>query len=159
MSNNIDKQDLLRGYLNLMEIIDFYIESNDIKFQPSSSASQNFEVVKKHYNNYGYFEVYNGGDHGFLGQEYNIKFRALHDYMHVTNNLSFSFEDEKQLSIITQGKFWQIAWNDLGKSAWECFVIRKIIGAEIKGQIEYFEKNKEYVKDQTKFIEEYLNVA
>lgn len=159
MSNDITKQDLLRGYLNLMEIIDFYIDKNNIKYQPSSTASQNFEVIKKHYNNYGYLEVYNGGDHGYLGQYYNIKFRALHDFMHIKYNLSFKFEDEKQLSLYTKGEFWAIAWNDLGKSAWECFVIRQIIDAEIKGQIEYYETNKKYVDDQTKFIDSYLKIA
>ena len=155
----ITKQELLTGYENIKKIIDVLVERYDVKYQTSCDASQNFEVVKKHYNNYGYFEVFNGGDHGHFGQHYNIKFRALHDYMHVTNNLSFSFKDEKELSDITVFLFSNIAWNELNKTAWESYIVRQIIGAEIRGQIEYYELNKKYVADQKEFINEYLKVA
>lgn len=159
MENKIEMHELITGYKTIKEIIDLLIDRNEIKYQPSSDAPNNFNLVKKHFDNYGYFEVFNGGDHGFLGQKYNIRFRALHDYMHVKNNLTFSFVDEKQLSLLTQAKFSHIAWHELNKTAWECYVIRRILGAEIRGQIEYYELNKKYVDDQKDFILTYLKVA
>lgn len=157
--NTITKQDLLNGYENIKVIIDYYIKVNNVKFISSEIAPNTFKGMKQYYNDFGQFLVYSGGDHGFLGQEYNIKFRALHDYMHLNHNLTFKFEDEKKLSDITKIEFSSIAWNELNFTAWECYVIREIINAEIKGQIEFYEVTKNYVSDQAKFIENYLQVS
>lgn len=158
-NNSISKQDLLTGYDHLKKIIDLYIDGNNISFISSEIAPNNFKGMKRYYNEFNQFLVFSGGDHGFLGQEYNIKFRALHDFMHLYNNLTFSFDDEKRLSDITVREFSAIAWHGLGLTYWECYVIRQIVNAEIKGQIEYYETNKEYVKDQQQFITDYLQVG
>lgn len=131
--NTITKQDILTGYENIRTIIDHLLEKNSIRFISSEIAPSTFEGVKQYYNDFNQFLVYSGGDHGFLGQEYNIKFRALHDHMHVAHNLSFKFNDEKMLSDITMSLFSSVAWNELNMTAWECYVIRTIINAEIKG--------------------------
>ena len=158
MQNLITKKDLEIGYEHLKVIIDAFIKDNDISFISSDLAPNTFKDMKGYYEDFNQFLVYSGGDHGFLGQEYNVKFRALHDFMHLDNNLTFKFEDEKKLSDITKVEFSQIAWDDMYCTAWECHVIREIVNAEIRGQIEYYEVNKEYVVNQTKFIEDYLQV-
>ena len=102
------------------------------------------------------FLVFSGGDHGILGKEYNIKFRAIHDHMHRTLGLTFNFSDEKVLSVLTQAEFARIA-GLLGINYNDIYYMVKVIGAEIGGQIEYYEKNKKYVEDQTEFIYNYLS--
>ena len=180
--NIIKKDDLERGYDIIKQCIDYYIKSHNIEFISSEIAPNDFEGMKAYYNDFGKFLVFNGGNHGYLGQEYNIKFRALHDYMHIKYDLTFKYNDEKRLSDITANKFMNIAYNQLNCTHWELYLVKSIINAEIKGQIEYYEKNKdkiptnlmkaikeqlivepkvnkEYVKDQKEFINDYLQIA
>ena len=153
------KNQVNQGYEALKKVIDFYIKDNDIKYISSELAPSTFKGLTNYYNEFNQFLVYSGGDHGLLGQEYNIKFRAVHDYMHLTCNLTFKFEDEKRLSLLTQAEFANIAQNKLNiDNDSICYMI-KVIDAEIKGQIEYYEKNKTYVADQTKFIYGYLKAV
>jgi hypothetical protein len=155
----INKNDLLQGYEDIKKIIDILLVKHDIKFIVCIDAPSKFKDVKQYFNNHGCFKVFSGGDHGYLGQEYNIKFRALHDYMHVMYNLSFKFNDEKQLSDITGLLFFDIAWNQLGLTTFQSWLILNIIQAEIRGQIEYYEDNNSYVPDQSSFIDKYLSVV
>jgi len=155
----LTKSDIEQGYGILKEVIDHYIETHNIAFISSEIAPSTFEGMKAYYYDFGKFLVFSGGDHGYLGQEYNIKFRAVHDFMHLKYKLSFKFEDEKVLSGKTEADFGLIACYTLNKTASECHLLMAIIDAEIKGQIEYYEKNKEYVKDQREFINDYLKAA
>ena len=157
--NELNKNDIRQGYTNLKRIIDFYINKHKISYASGEKAPSTYKDMVRHFNNTGVFNVYSGGDHGYLGQEYNIRFRAVHDYMHYTYNLTFNFEDEKKLSDLTAGVFRKIAWNDLNMTYWECYVISCIIEAEIRGQIEYYELNKKYVDNQAEFIDTYLKVG
>ena len=158
MKNRLEIRDVIQAYHNIREIIDLLIERKGIKFEISDDAPSTFKGMKEFHENNGYFLVYDGGDHGFLGESYNIKFRALHDAMHLENDLSFSFEHEKQLSMVTQWEFMQIAYRELNKTQWETWCIGQVIQAEIRGQIEYFEANNKYVDDQKAFILDYLQV-
>ncbi len=154
----ITKLGLEQGYKALTKVIDAYIEQNDISFITDLNAPNNFKDMKRIYEVNKCLCVYSGGDHGHLGREYNIKFRAVHDFMHLKYNLTFSFQDERKLSDITVLEFRGIA-ADLNINLWIRRILGQIIDAEIKGQIKYYEENKEYVKDQVQFINSYLNVA
>ena len=158
MYAKITKDDIIQGYETIKEIIDIQLEKKDVSYQVSKDAPSTFKTMVESYDRLGTFLVYDGGDHGFLGKDYNIKFRALHDAMHYLLGLSFKFEDEKKLSMETQFEFMQVAYNDLGKTQWETWVIGQIIKAEIQGQIEYYEANKKYVSDQSSFVLNYLQV-
>jgi hypothetical protein len=158
MENKITMNDVLKGYETIKKIIDDKINDYNIWFIQSNNAPSTFKGIKKYYNENSMLLVYNGGDHGLLGQEYNVKFRALHDYMHIKFNLSFSYDDEKKLSDITSTMFSLYAYDSLNCTQWESYVIKMILSAEIKGQIEYYEQNKSYVVDQTKFILNYMGV-
>ena len=145
------------GYENIKRIIDFLIGLNDIKYVASLDAPSNFDAMVDHYKEHGIFHVYSGGDNDiYLGLNYNIKFRALHDFMHYTNNLTFSFKDERILSEITAKQFNVIGWRVFGMTIAECYDVSDIINAEMKGQIDYYELNKKYVADQKAFINDYL---
>ena len=144
--------DLIRAYKDIKTIIDYMIEIKDIKFITSPLAPNTFKGMKAYFNDHGQFLVFNGGDHGMLGQEHNIKFRALHDYMHLANNLTFKFEDEKKLSDITVREFSSFAKNFLGLPSDRVFHIEKVIDREIRGQIEYYEANGDYIPCQKTFI-------
>lgn len=155
----ITKLDLKQGYETIKLIIDILLDKHDIKYIACQDAPSTYKAIKTYYDIYTSFVVFNGGDHGYLGQDYNIKFRALHDYTHVINNLSFKFEDEKRLSDITSLMFFDVAYNQLNLSIFKSCVIIQIINAEIRGQIEYYEINKNYITDQASFIKSYLSVA
>ena len=153
------KQDILKGYETIKVIIDAMLNKYSVAFEASLNAPSTYKAMRQSFDDTGKFIVYNGGDHGLLGEEYNVKFRALHDAMHYKYNLSFKFEDEKKLSNITANEFYKYAYDNLDATHFEIVVIRDIIDAEIKGQIEYYEQNKEYVKDQSSFILNHLNIA
>ena len=158
MYATITRQDVDKAYKNIKAIIDGMLNLNKIDFHVCPDAPSTYKAMRKAYedsielNGKGFFTVYGGGDHGLLGREYNIRFRALHDSMHYKHNLSFSFDDEKRLSDITKKEFMLHAYRILGLTQWETFVIGQVIDREIRGQIEYYELNKTYVNDQTKFI-------
>lgn len=148
--------DLVSTYDNIRMIIDIALKDKEVLYRVSEDAPNTFKSMKRHYETHGYFLIYNGGDHGFIGKEYNIKFRALHDYMHLNNNLSFKFEDEKKLSDITCEYFVDIAKEYLNLNETELSNIKTVINAEIKGQIEYYEKYNKFVSDQKIFIRDYI---
>ena len=157
--NNITSEDISIGYNHIKQIIDTCIITDGINYNTSEDAPNNYKDMVRYYETHGKFLVYSGGDHGYLGEEYNIKFRALHDYMHWYHDLSFSYGDEKTLSNNTMKDFSAIAWHEMGLTAWECYVIRKIIDGEIRGQIEYYELTGKYVSNQVEFINDYLRVG
>jgi hypothetical protein len=151
----ITTQDITRGYELIKECIDFVIKRNNIQYIASPLAPNTYKGMRNYRDDMGHFLVYDGGDHGLLGEEYNIKFRALHDAMHYENELTFKFEDELTLSEMTSIEFSNIVVK-LGYSYRDSILVSKIVEAEIGGQIEYYKKHKEYVPDQTKFIYQYL---
>lgn len=150
--------DLNNAYENIKLIIDIQLKRKGIKYIASQLAPNTFKGMKAYREDFGQFLVYSGGDHGLLGEEYNIKFRALHDAMHYEHNLSFKFEDERELSIITRWEFMQLAYNTIGLTQWETYCIGQVIKAEIEGQIDYYEKHGKYVDNQTDFIYNYFGI-
>lgn len=159
-------QDVTKAYDNIRWIIKGLLKRDKIDFEVCPDAPNTYKAMRESYEKtlrdsyrgVGYFRVYGGGDHGVLGREANIQFRALHDAMHYKHNLSFKFEDEKKLSDITKKEFMLYAYRNMGLTAWETYCIGEVINAEIRGQIEYYEKHGQYVSDQTKFILEYLGI-
>lgn len=157
--NDVTLEDLERAYDLIRQCIDYCIERDKIKFISSELAPNTYKGMRQYRDDFGQFLVYSGGDHGMLGEEYNIKFRALHDAMHYENELSFSFKDERVLSEMTSREFFNIAYNLLGATIWESRVVYSVIEAEIKGQIDYYEKYRSYVPNQTEYILTYFNLA
>jgi hypothetical protein len=156
---NMNTQDITTGYNNIKKIIDYLIDCHNITFESSQDAPSTYNEMVAYYNKNGKFLVYNGGDTAnYLGHEYNLKFRALHDFMHYFYRLKFTFTDEKTLSDITANQFYLIGL-DMGLDIRNCLIIKAIINAEIKGQIEYYELNKTYVPNQTEFIDNYLKAS
>lgn len=148
----ITENDILQGYENIKLIIDHLIDKYNIKHISSEIAPSTYKGMVSYYKDHGQFLVYSGGDHGFLGQKYNIKFRALHDYTHYIMALKFTYEDELELSTITKYLFKRIAKREFNLDAFQCFVVGSIISAEIGGQIKYHMENKKFVDDQKSFI-------
>ena len=156
---NMNTQDITTGYNNIKKIIDYLIDCHNITFESSQDAPSTYDEMVAYYNKNGKFLVYNGGDTAnYLGHEYNLKFRELHDFMHYFYRLKFTFTDEKILSDITANQFYFVG-GELGLTIKECLVIKAIINAEIRGQIEYYELNKTYVPNQTEFIDKYLKAS
>ena len=145
------RDDIHRGYDLIKQCIDYVLKRDNIKFISSELAPSTYKDMRQYRDDFGQFLVYSGGDHGFLGKEYNIKFRALHDAMHYENELTFNFDHEIVLSDLTALEFHNIVAK-MGHGYRDCLMVEKIIRAEIEGQIEYYKENGEYVKDQRAFI-------
>ena len=143
--------DIHRGYNLIKQCIDYVIERDKIQYISSEIAPSTYKGMRQYRDDFGQFLVYSGGNHGFLGEDYNIKFRALHDAMHYENELTFYFDHEIVLSDMTALEFHNIVAK-LGYGYRDCVLVEKIIRAEIEGQIEYYRENGEYVKDQRAFI-------
>lgn len=141
----------------MKQIIDIKLSELSVKYYPVADAPNSYKSMRKSYDDFGLFLVYNGGCHGLLGQEYNIKFRALHDFMHYTYNITFKFDDERRLSDITRAEFKEVA-ERLEASEFDKYLLDKIIAAEIEGQIDYYQLTGEYVEDQKEFILSKLKV-
>ena len=149
-----------KDFNKAIEILKAYIDAAivNIDYKASADAPNSYKKMREFKDKNGYFLIYNGGDAGILGAEYNVKFRAVHDEMHYRLKLSFSFKHEKELSAITAREVALWAY-DNGYTQFEAYNAYQVVGAEIKGQIEYFEKHGKYIEDQVKYIENYLNVA
>jgi len=81
----------------------------------------------------------------FASSKINHKFRAWHDFYHITKNLSYNPEGE--ILVCEEQK------KDLPKN----FDFEKtLLDIEIKGQIEYFEQKNKFVSNQYNFCIEYL---
>jgi len=75
----------------------------------------------------------------------NHKFRAWHDFYHITKELSFDEQGEKQVC--------EHQKNDLPKS----YIFERILlDIEINGQIEYLKANGNFVNNQIEFCNVYL---
>ena len=153
MENHFDIIDI---YIHIKRIIDIALNQYGIRYKSDYKAPSTYKQMVSHYETYKYYLVYDGGDHGFLGKEYNIKFRALHDHMHRIHELSFKFNDEKILSELTSKLFRALGKFYLELSETELDNIETVINAEIRGQIEYYEKYGRYVSDQRVFIRDYI---
>lgn len=77
----------------------------------------------------------------------NMNFRAWHDYLHVTHRRGFDTESE--LFIIGE-QYKMLTGMGLSEAAL-C-----IFQADTEGQVLYYAKHKEFVKDQQRFIKECL---
>ena len=153
------KHDILNGYDNIKKIIDFLLTQHDVQFETSENAPSKYKDMVEYYKKNGKFLIFNGGDTAnYLGHEYTLKFRALHEFMHYFYELKFTFKDEKTLSDITAHQFYLVGL-DMNLSIKECLIIKAIMNAEIKGQIEYYELNKNYVENQIEFIDNYLQIS
>lgn len=158
MENTLTLTDLNNAYANIKRITDYLLKRMGVKFITSELAPNTFKGMKAYREDFGQFLVYSGGDHGLLGEEYNIKFRALHDAMHYMLDLSFKFEDERKLSRLTAKEYAMVGYNVFELTQWEGYCIREVISAEIAGQVDYYEKHGKYVDNQTKFICNYFGI-
>lgn len=148
----LTKQNIFNAYKIIKKIIDVELDTLNITYESSMKAPNTYKAMLDYFNRNGHYLVYEGGNHGIMGIDYNIKFRALHDHMHRTYALSFSFNDEKMLSDITAHRFQLLAKYCFDASHFETYCIGRVIDAEIRGQIEHYEQCGDYVADQKAFI-------
>ena len=77
----------------------------------------------------------------------NYAFRAWHDSLHLANGYSFSREDEIKVGLIhmQQARRAGLAQRDLD-----------VLIADTIGQIEYYHRHKQFVKNQARFVTDVL---
>lgn len=144
---------------DLKKCIDAYIIKHNVKYERSLNAPSTYKTMRQIRDYRGFFLVYSGASEScILGSEYNIRFRAVHDHGHYKYGLRFTFAHEKTLSGIQAFELSLIA-QELGMDNERCRNVLLVVDAEIRGQIEYYEKHKEYVTDQTKYCKQYLGVS
>lgn len=155
----------LKEFNKAVKLLEIWIEKQPYKvpYSVSDNAPNTYKAMVKSYEKNKIFFV-NGESSDktiYSNKRYNIMFRAIHDKMHYNNKLTFSFEDEKKLSKLTEVEFrdWAIECGYIDFCPEIVDHVCKIINAEIRGQIEYYEKNKDFVLDQKAYVMEYVGVA
>ena len=142
-------------------ILELFIDANihAVPFRVVDDAPSSYKSMRAFYHDHGYFGINGQASNKTIYSSAlkNIQFRAIHDQMHYTHKLTFSFKDEKILSQLTAQKVRSWAW-DNGFTAFQCSNVYKLVNAEIKGQIEFYEKNKQFIDDQSAYIMKYLGV-
>jgi hypothetical protein len=142
---------LTTTYQVFKQLIELYTVLNRIEYIVTDNAPNTFKAMKQWHDDHGYLNVYSGGDHGLLGYKHNVMFRAVHDHMHLKYNLKFTKNDELTLSDITCQVFNDLALA-MGYDSQTRANLVKLIDIEIAGQIKYYYKYNDYVKDQSAFI-------
>lgn len=89
------------------------------------------------------------------GVFYNILARVWHDTWHLNSHLNFSASDEKIVCELQIQEFKEWFNKNDNKLLEDCI---KIIKADIVGQLEYYDKFKQFVPHQISFIMGYLGV-
>jgi hypothetical protein len=77
------------------------------------------------------------------GPEDNMKFRAVHDWIHITNNLDFSTKAEILVAEHHVAFAMKIGLSDLAI---------QLLEIDTVGQILYYDKHKEFVNNQSNFV-------
>ena len=124
---------------SILEKMQKYLDNNDIIYTLSSHAPDTYERLKTECtpNN---LIVWNGASETSIwGKEGNYLFRAFHDHIHLSYDLSFSDEDEgavcdKSIELLK-----------LNPSE------RRLMEIEIKGQLDYKNKYGDFPVDQLAF--------
>ena len=129
-------------YLEFSQQTSFIFQKDD----PYDYINNDFESMKKDSEN-GYIRVPSGGDDSPILRNHNLIFRAVHDYIHILTDKSFSYEDEVDTYIYTLefleswGKRFNIKEDTL-------IGVAKIIRSEIIYQSAYKNKDGENVIEQ-----------
>lgn len=107
-----------------------------------------FEAIQGHYVTTNRIAIWSGAsDNNIFGNnEINLLFRVWHDYIHITENLSFSPLDEIRVANIQSS---QLPDN--------MQLEKNLINADITGQVLYFLKFDSFPIDQRKFTVDFLN--
>lgn len=149
-------------YLIGLEALESFIEQQSyaIPYCGMNKAPSTYKALCESYEKNKIFFVSNESSETsiYSSNQINTAFRAVHDSMHYLHGLTFKFKDEKKLSDITALIVfkWCKAQGYPGNVAYSAF---KIVQAEIKGQIEYYERYDKFVVNQADYVKTWLNVA
>lgn len=102
---------------------------------------------REHYSKTGVIKIWTGCSEGTIFGEptINHKFRAWHDYIHITQNLGYDFIGESVVSDIQQSQL---------PTDW--YAEKQLIHCEVVGQAQYFMEQEEFLKDQRLFTGMYF---
>ena len=91
------------------------------------------------------FPVYSGNSETsvYATVDDNVRFRFIHDIVHIENNLGFSYEDEMKVSQIMLAEAKEAGLSDLPLA---------ILEAETAGMAKYNKKFKDFPRNQEAFI-------
>ena len=158
MDTQLTKKQLLLGYEALKLTLDEYIKRNELTYEVSENAPSSYKELIKQVGGSRHYVVYNGGDHGLLGGDYNVKFRCVHDHGHVVKQLGFERESEIVLGYIQASSLSTLAY-ELTHDYTLASIVYKIVIVEIVEQIKYYYENRQYINDQAAFVLSKFNLA
>lgn len=135
-------------------IIDMYqrLMPNGFDTTPDKSKVRSFLAVKQWYAETNRVMVWSGeSDNTIYGNPaINHCFRAWHDYVHITNDLDFSYQGE--LAVMEIQKI-HARVHYKGK---ELQTILDLIEYEIKGQLDYYNEYKTFVPNQMEYHQQWM---
>jgi len=150
----------MNKYLNkdfnnaVSELADYYVVKSVIEHfsywatDDVNAADQSFEELCKSLrlvDDKISFPVYSGHSDTavYATVDDNVRFRFIHDVVHIENNLGFSYEDEMKVALIMLAEAKEAGLSGLALS---------ILSAETAGMAKYNKKFKDFPENQEAFI-------
>lgn len=126
----------------------------------SSDAPDTYKkMVASYYQNNKEVIVWDGASETAIwGSDYNVMFRAWHDFNHIQLQADFSVIGETQVLCKQQQQYIQWRKSSLAQPAMDNIdvIALELLRIEILGQRYYYEAGHGYVEDQTKFAKNIL---
>lgn len=133
----------------LKQLHKFLIDKYSIKWYPTDDAPESYQELRRRFALMDSIPVANYGCenslYDFFGgdQTANMEFRAVHDWIHVMNDLKFNTGDE-----ITVAEHHLMFAMKYGLSP----LALQLLEIDTAGQVLYYDKHGEFVKNQSNFV-------
>lgn len=128
-----------------------------IEYKTSLDAPNTYKALKLHRENSGHFLIYSGDCSNtiYSSADYNIMFRAWHDFVHYHYGFTFKAYDEVRTALV-QIDFARSILETycLSERLIECVVL--VLQADIIGQVQYYTKTGQFVSNQRQFVTEMI---
>lgn len=121
--------------------MDRCLTRNGVEWIAASDAPSTYKELKESYKKHNKIIIWDGAsEKSIWGRMGNLLFRAFHDYIHATYDLSFLDADEREVR--------RVSCNLLHLSESQC----RILKIEIDSQIDYKNKYGVFPEDQVAFF-------
>lgn len=137
----------MTDYLN--RFYEWYLLENNYGYFVTKDAPNNWEALKEYKENNVIPVFAGGGNHIYRSDFMNYNFRAMHDFCHLITGGDFSYGGESK-AIRYQYNLLEKELSYILPNLRKCIV--KIFLADTIGQVEYYYKTKEFLKDQKQYV-------
>ena len=144
------------------QLLENCIQDNAPGFYPTLQAPNSYTDLKEWAEQNDYhalpMPVFSGGseDTIYSTPDINYAFRAWHDSIHLEQELDFTTNNELAVASIHYREVLKYGLEN-GYPLGECVTAARLIYADVAGQVMYYDKYGDFVKDQEQFVNEFLD--